>query len=442
VPRSTLREKTREDVGIWGNTVVEVLVAVMLVLVGLLALIAILRWHSERQGTGPDGGMPKQGSARVRLGEGNESAAPSERVQMTIAATTGAAPVWNVEVVPRLDDATWLPAPQDLAASFTRTLGEQLPHLRTVQRGDIVRLVNCRVNDLVPSRDGHLLGWMRNTSTGHSQEQARLARVRAPTVSPALLLSAASMIVGAHWQQQIDARLRQLQSAVTSLRDVTDARMKVEIDQGRHRLEDLALASPETAYAALTGSDAALVDAVVSVETQLKLLENKLDAAPTPDRKDRVLYESFRHWAESGAGVPGALDLHARVLYGFAVALAYHHSRWHVLTAFGEGSRADHTAEAARRLLGRVETATDRLTRLLDADVQLPVDLRHAVPKVGADRQAGHREDVHRLRTIGVELARTHRALTDGLDSAAQEIAITADGRVLVRSDVPQTLPH
>lgn len=122
------------------------------------------------------------------------------------------------------------------------------------------------------------------------------------------------------------------------------------------------------------------------------------------------------------------------------MALAYHHARWHVLTANGENARADHTAEAARLLLERVEAATDRLTELLGSDVRLPVDLRHAVPKVGGERQAGHRKEVGRLRTTGQELAHAYRTLTAGLDSAAQEIAITADGRVLVRSDLPRTL--
>ena len=88
----------------------------------------------------------------------------------------------------------------------------------------------------VASNPAHVRGF--GYQGGHVSGHAEFKKVPSASISPALALTAASAVLGAYWQQQIDDKLRGIQTALDGFRSRLDAELDAKFDLAERTLTE------------------------------------------------------------------------------------------------------------------------------------------------------------------------------------------------------------
>jgi hypothetical protein len=210
------------------------------------------------------------------------------------------------------------PVPAGVASQLVHEAAKLAPQLRQAAQGGsrkLYRLVYSPPGGLqrVAGNPAHVRGF--GYQGGHVSGHAEFKRVPSASISPALALTAASAVLGAYWQQQIDEKLRGIQTALDGIRSRLDAELDAKLDLAERILTEHEAAPPEGRYeppSAITdGLQANLVE-----RRELRRLLAKLE--PLDGQRLR-----HRDYHAKVLKVDGErLDLHLyRALRGLAVEL-------------------------------------------------------------------------------------------------------------------------
>ena len=414
-----------------GNPAWTLLVPAMLLLAALLLAGAARRRH------GPDGragdrhdtsDMPAlSGPATARMNH------PLGEASAVLLVDDHDEPTWLVEpVAPSdVDETSWMATvgSQQVCDAARRMLAHE-PIARLARRGELVRLVNVRAGQLTPSRDGHLLGWVRNDVTGRAATQARLQRWQPPRLaSPTLLLTAANVVAGTVWQQQLDRRLDGLDEAVGAVLRRLDARARAEILVGRQRLRELTADAVHAGLLEDLEQDVLLSTARQSATAQLLQVEARLAAAgPGEDPQQPLDYRQVVVLLEGREDLSGLLTELAHATEAVTLTQQVDALRFQLLLASGRVHAAAEVQRAAAELVRRLHQAADAIDHVREQPVTLPLDLRHAVPGVGIPRQQQHRDHLDVLVQTAGTLIGCVRRPAPPVD--ATELLLHPDGRV------------
>ena len=341
-------------------------------------------------------------------------------------------PTWLFEpVAPNdVDETSWMATvgSQQVCDAARRMLAHE-PIARLARRGELVRLVNVRAEQLTPSRDGHLLGWVRNDVTGRTAAQARLQRWQLPRlVSPALLITAANVVAGTVWQQQLDRRLDGLDEAVGAVLRRLDAQARAEILVGRQRLREHTADAVHTGLLADLEQDVLLSTARQSATAQLLQIEARLASKPCNKPQQPLAYRQFVGLLEGREDLPGLFTELVHATEAVALIQQIDVQRFQLLLAFGRVRAATEVQSAAADLVRRLHQAADAIDDVRMRPVTLPLDLRHAVPGVGIPRQQQHRDHLDALVQTAGKLIDWVRRPAPPVD--ATQLLLHPDGRV------------
>jgi hypothetical protein len=216
----------------------------------------------------------------------------------------------------RPSEASLVPA--GVASQLFHEASKLAPQLHRAAQGggrEMYRLMHSPPGGLqrVAGNPAHVRGF--GYQGGHVSGHAEFKRVPSASISPALALAAASAILGAYWQQQIDDKLRGIQTMLDGIRSRLDAELDAKLDLAERTLTEHEAASIVGRYeppASITdGLQANLVE-----RRQLRRLLGKLESIEGQRLRHRDYHAKVLN-------VNGErLDLHVyRALRGLAVEL-------------------------------------------------------------------------------------------------------------------------
>lgn len=298
--------------------------------------------------------------------------------------------------------------PPHVAARLVDETFRAAPHLQRVvaQRGgELYRVVKRPPGGLKqvagggPNVRGY--GMQGSRISGH----AEFRKVRPAGLSPALALTLASAAVGAYWQQQMDATLRDIQTSLEGIRSRLDAELDAKLDLAERVLgehEAVALQGRYDPPASITdGLQANLVE-----RRQLDRMLASLESMPQRRMRHRDYHTKVLE-------VDGErLDEHAfRALRGLFIELR-------VLRLKRVGGALEGPAYQALldqqelELREQLVTIQDVLSAALVIDGSCHVDGRR--PELPAARRRRHRREEERTLEARGKLSEL-RAITDRL---------------------------
>ena len=208
--------------------------------------------------------------------------------------------------------------PAGVASQLFHEASKLSPQLHRAAQGggrEMYRLMHSPPGGLqrVAGNPAHVRGF--GYQGGHVSGHAEFKRVPSASISPALALTAASAVLGAYWQQQIDDKLRGIQTTLDGIRSRLDAELDAKLDLAERTLTEHEVATIEGRYeppASITdGLQANLVE-----RRQLRQLLGNLEAIEGQRLRHRDYHVKVLK-------VDGErLDLHVyRALRGLAVEL-------------------------------------------------------------------------------------------------------------------------
>lgn len=210
------------------------------------------------------------------------------------------------------------PVPAGIASQLVHETSKFAPQLRQAAQGggrELYRLVHSPPGGLqrVANNPAHVrgFGYQGSSISGH----AEFKKVPSASISPALALTAASAVLGAYWQQQIDDKLRGIQTALDGIRSRLDAELDAKLDLAERTLTEHEAAPVEGRYeppSSITdGLQANLVERRVLGHLLAKLDSIERQRLRQREYQDKVLKVDGER-----------LDLHVyRALRGLAVEL-------------------------------------------------------------------------------------------------------------------------
>jgi hypothetical protein len=214
--------------------------------------------------------------------------------------------------------AQTLPVPRAVASELVHEATKLAPQLRQAARGgtkQLYRLVHVPPGglDRVAGDPSLVRGFGREG--GRISGHAKFKRVPAANVTPALALTVASAALGAYWQQQLDARLRGIETSLEGIRSRLDAELDASLDLAERILAEHEASPPPGRYeppsAVTDGLHANLVE-----RRELQALVDKLE----PLEGQRLPHRDYHNQVLAVDGE--RLDLHVyRALRGLAVEL-------------------------------------------------------------------------------------------------------------------------
>jgi len=143
------------------------------------------------------------------------------------------------------------PLPSNLAPRLLDETIRAAPHLQRVAVGrghELYRVVKVPPGGLqrVAGGSPNVRGW--GMQGGHISGHAEFRKAPPVAISPALVLTLASAAIGAHWQQQMDATLRDIKASLDSIRSRLDLELDAKLDLAERVLGEHEAAPPDGRY--------------------------------------------------------------------------------------------------------------------------------------------------------------------------------------------------